>query len=200
MPSRPNAKRGFTLVELLVVIAIIAVLAAILFPVFLRAREAARAAACRSNLRQIGMAVQMYRDDFGELPPRLSALHPGYIGEPRLFLCPSDPEQGHREGNEFLEGDLHLKSGVSYDYLPNWVEAQKLDWWEPAPHYGPGRWEAMTPLSECAWHWATRFYKEQTGGQRPGSKGWMFVLTAGGSVRKYRVETPLTAFAPEHLR
>ena len=53
-------KRGFTLIELLVVIAIIAILAAILFPVFSRAREQARKAVCVSNMRQIGMALMMY--------------------------------------------------------------------------------------------------------------------------------------------
>ncbi len=55
--------RGFTLIELLVVIAIVAVLAAILFPVFARAREKARQATCASNLRQIGLAVEMYKAD-----------------------------------------------------------------------------------------------------------------------------------------
>jgi len=53
-------KRGFTLIELLVVIAIIAILAAILFPVFSRAREQARESACLSNAKQIGLAIQMY--------------------------------------------------------------------------------------------------------------------------------------------
>jgi len=57
------AKRGFTLIELLVVIAIIAILAAILFPVFAQARERARAAACVSNLKQIGLALQQYLND-----------------------------------------------------------------------------------------------------------------------------------------
>ncbi|MBI3944896.1 MAG: prepilin-type N-terminal cleavage/methylation domain-containing protein [Armatimonadetes bacterium] len=58
------ARRGFTLIELLVVIAIIAILAAILFPVFSRARERARAASCLSNMKQIGTAFTMYMQDY----------------------------------------------------------------------------------------------------------------------------------------
>jgi len=58
---------GFTLIELLVVIAIIAILAAILFPVFAQARAAARKAACASNLKQIGLAFTMYAQDYDEL-------------------------------------------------------------------------------------------------------------------------------------
>jgi prepilin-type N-terminal cleavage/methylation domain-containing protein/prepilin-type processing-associated H-X9-DG protein len=59
-----SGQRGFTLIELLVVIAIIAVLAALLFPVLANARESARLTTCSNNLRQIGMAVQLYRNDF----------------------------------------------------------------------------------------------------------------------------------------
>lgn len=64
---RSRAKQGFTLIELLVVIAIIAILAAILFPVFAQAREKARQAACQSNLKQIGTAVMMYAQDYDEM-------------------------------------------------------------------------------------------------------------------------------------
>ena len=74
-PWRGNS--GFTLIELLVVVAIIALLAAILFPVSARARESARRTACMSNLRQFGLALQMYVNDYDECFP---ACHPGNAG------------------------------------------------------------------------------------------------------------------------
>lgn len=64
MSARKGKSRGFTLIELLVVIAIISILAAILFPVFARAREMARKSTCTSNLRQLGTAVQLYVQDY----------------------------------------------------------------------------------------------------------------------------------------
>ncbi|MCC6731235.1 MAG: prepilin-type N-terminal cleavage/methylation domain-containing protein [Chthonomonadales bacterium] len=66
---RRTYRRGFTLIELLVVIAIIAILAAILFPVFARAREQARATSCLSNTKQLGLAIQMYAQDYDEKLP-----------------------------------------------------------------------------------------------------------------------------------
>jgi prepilin-type N-terminal cleavage/methylation domain-containing protein len=66
---RQRNMRGFTLIELLVVIAIIAILAAILFPVFARARESARRATCLSNLKQLGVGFQMYAQDWDETYP-----------------------------------------------------------------------------------------------------------------------------------
>src|SRR6478609_2670504 len=70
--ASPGARRwwsGFTLIELLVVIAIIAILAAILFPVFAQAREAARKATCQSNLKQFMTAILMYAQDYDECLP-----------------------------------------------------------------------------------------------------------------------------------
>jgi len=65
-PGRGPSRRAFTLIELLVVIPIIAILAAILFPVFAQAREKARATACLSNMKQIGLGLQMYAQDYDE--------------------------------------------------------------------------------------------------------------------------------------
>src|ERR671918_637651 len=90
--------RGFTLIELLVVIAIIAILAAILFPVFAKARESARKSACQNNLKQIGTGLQMYANDYDEkymIYNQLPHAHWGYVVQPYIknygvFRCPSN--------------------------------------------------------------------------------------------------------------
>ncbi len=86
-------KRGFTIIELVGVITVIAVLAAILFPVFARARETARRQGCLSNLFNMGMALGMYAvDNDGYYPPRdddLGPLYPQYLGDKIVFGCPS---------------------------------------------------------------------------------------------------------------
>src|SRR5262249_31195625 len=73
-----NRRRGFTLIELLVVIAVIAILAAILFPVFAQARAKARQASCLSNLRQIGTALSVYVQDYDEILPNCATAGRGW--------------------------------------------------------------------------------------------------------------------------
>ncbi|MDF2439449.1 MAG: hypothetical protein JWN98_433 [Abditibacteriota bacterium] len=100
-PSKKST--GFTLIELLVVIAIIAILAAILFPVFARARENARRASCLSNTKQIGLGIMQYAQDYDEKMVMLgSASSSGcsspwgeriqpYMKSKQVFKCPSNP-------------------------------------------------------------------------------------------------------------
>jgi len=187
--------RAFTLIELLVVLAIIAILAAILFPVFAAARENARRTTCLSNLHQLGLALGMYRQDFEDLPPHLSTLYPVYVTDARLFLCPDDPLQGQYAGNPRLEGSRYLPSGVSYDYIPQWSVAQQLGWWQAGPPFGPGKWDDMTPVADCQWHWAKTFNANWNDNAK-NARGWQLVLMMTGSVRKIRVENPPNAFTP----
>ena len=101
--SHRNTRSAFTLIELLVVIAIIAILAAILFPVFARARENARRSSCQSNLKQIGLGVLQYVQDYDEKFPVIvvssstSTAPFGWAGTTQPYLkstqilqCPSD--------------------------------------------------------------------------------------------------------------
>ncbi len=87
--SSPATRRGFTLIELLVVIAIIAILAAILFPVFAKAREKARQTACLNNQKQIAAAVIMYAQDNSELMPPASNAWGAINLDKGVLICPT---------------------------------------------------------------------------------------------------------------
>src|SRR5438874_2208786 len=106
MPDRCRSNLAFTLIELLVVIAIIAILAAILFPVFARAREKARQTSCLSNERQLGLAIFQYVQEFDEQFPCGLGIVKGervwagegwagqcsvYVKSAGVYYCPSDP-------------------------------------------------------------------------------------------------------------
>lgn len=137
---------GFTLIELLVVIAIIAILAAILFPVFARAREQARRTACLNNMKQIGTALQMYAQDYDEMFPLRygdgdpthgdyehgvqrtwkNMLFP-YIKSVPVFKCPSNQVAQKMEraynGTDYDHG--YFPAGYSM-YLPDPFIAQSI--------------------------------------------------------------------------
>lgn len=118
--------KGFTLIELLVVIAIIAILAAILFPVFARARENARRASCLSNVKQMGLALMQYTQDYDEMYPILgwatgdTVIYPNgasgsnnwimriypYAKSVQLFNCPSSTRKWN--------GEISVTSLTSY--------------------------------------------------------------------------------------
>jgi prepilin-type N-terminal cleavage/methylation domain-containing protein/prepilin-type processing-associated H-X9-DG protein len=118
-------RKGFTLIELLVVIAIIAILAAILFPVFARARENARRSSCQSNVRQITLGIKQYVQDYDEKFPLdtvdttngnpygwADAIQP-YVKNEQVFQCPSDSASANA-------GTSPVGSGTDYtDYFYN---------------------------------------------------------------------------------
>jgi prepilin-type N-terminal cleavage/methylation domain-containing protein len=127
--SRP----GFTLIELLVVIAIIAILAAILFPVFAQAREKARQTACLSNMKQVGLSVRMYAQDYDETLPHTELgadvddaheylwgdmLQP-YMKNWQLLQCPSAAQK-----ILFKTGATTYSEQWSYNYGINDIIAQ----------------------------------------------------------------------------
>jgi len=124
-----GAKPAFTLIELLVVIAIIAILAAILFPVFARARENARRASCMSNLKQIGLGIMQYTQDYDEkMPPLVNGawspwieiIFP-YVKSKQLFVCPSANNAGTSNTTYApLASNPDFKPyPIVVDYIPN---------------------------------------------------------------------------------
>lgn len=133
--NRPGIRwfrRGFTLIELLVVVAIIAILAAILFPVFAQAREKARQAACLSNLKQLGTAAMMYMQDYDEtmvcytvavpVPGNTLSYWPNaldpYVKERHAWYCPSFPRG--TDGTTANSTNISPNSstyGANYDHV-----------------------------------------------------------------------------------
>lgn len=130
---RPSRAAGFTLIELLTVITIIAILATLLMTTLGSAKRKAREAVCTSNLHQIGIALQLYLDDFGERPTSLAMLVSAkYLGDGRVLSCPADRTGAAQPPSESVE----VKTGsaaetgaasplrVSYQHPLGWPDAQ----------------------------------------------------------------------------
>ena len=159
-------RTGFTLIELLVVIAIIAILAAILFPVFAQARERARAVSCLSNTRNIGVGLYMYVQDYDELMPTEfaqittpeTAVIPGggawiipydiqilpYIKNDQVFGCPSDSGRSDHYDFVWRKSDFDKNKKRSYGYVGavNTIERQNAGGGQPDPNTGMSVWQS----------------------------------------------------------
>ena len=170
-------KKGFTLIELLVVITIIGLLAALLFPVFARARERARQTVCVSNLHQIGLAIQMYQADYnGVLPetfgdtseivadqrPAHDLLLP-YEHAPAIYHCPDAPY--HVDGTSGTFGKVYL------DY--NYRVAELLSSSTALFPNGPGGLMKAEPMSVLV-----------EDGQHSNSERLYIILRENGSVSR----------------
>jgi prepilin-type N-terminal cleavage/methylation domain-containing protein/prepilin-type processing-associated H-X9-DG protein len=143
---RGTRRPGFTLIELLVVIAIIAILAAVLFPVFAQVREKARQANCVSALKQINLALLMYAQDYDETLPRNRFLFQGpscdpkgqsltwkgaiqpYVKSYNFWKCPSDPnrELASEDLDKNIKGSYVVNGAVFHGYQPETAPPRTL--------------------------------------------------------------------------
>lgn len=123
-------RKGFTLIELLIVIAIIAILAAILFPVFARARENARRTSCASNLKQISLGIMQYAQDYDEMicsvehgGKPFSVLLDPYVKSSQIWKCPSDFVNKQANGRTYA---MNVRIGNTR--LMGQTLASPIDW------------------------------------------------------------------------
>ena len=181
--ANPNDRQGFTLIELLVTIAIIAILAAILFPVFARARENARRASCQSNLKQIALGWLMYSQDYDGKFITYTSYPDGntsimnwvqpYIKSTQVFVCPSAKSPTYPLPNPLgtTYGMPWASQSVSFTQV-----APLMNW--STPHaMGPA--DFQNPATDCL-----LAETDYTSGS--------FSDTYGGGLDRFRSDTPFT--------
>lgn len=192
-----STRHAFTLIELLVVIAIIALLAAILFPAFSRARENARRTSCASNLKQIGLGLLQYVGDYDDKMPRsfygtfeastptnykwMDAIFP-YVKSEALFDCPSDS----------LSPKYKFADGQNYgSYAQNGAYSAPGDAQTPPRSSGLYLVSLASIAASSQTVWATdsnNSNDENKGGSSGGSYGFLWA-TAAATV-DFTIETP----------
>lgn len=181
-------RRGFTLIELLVVIAIIAILAAILFPVFAKAREKARQSSCLSNVKQLTLACLQYAQDYDETMPSARPQYLAcaadsvafwfhvvtpYIKNTQIYLCPSQNNGGNpacarffpwaRTMNVVNNYGINCRFGTSGGVKMSTMTAPANVYYMCEPNNGgPGWWRGFLGAnSTCA---ANAYYRETHNG------------------------------------
>ena len=180
MISNFRKKSAFTLIELLVVIAIIAILAAILFPVFARARENARRASCQSNLKQIGLGILQYTQDYDEKYPMFQWNGSGngavdianswrrttfpYVKSTQIYECPSNTYSGRNaydsENNQMAvlpAGSPRFPSSYTINGAGNPIGGTPVSETSAPPNYAPTTLAAIADPAQtivvCEYSW-----------------------------------------------
>lgn len=158
---KATSDRGFTLIELLIVIAIIAILAAILFPVFASAREKARQTTCSSNLKQIGLAIIQYTGDYDDVMPLQASysvangtdpfwnqlIYP-YVKSANVYICPDNPENAGNPSGIPGTGKYSNYPAIYTSYACNSTSGAPASYpWRTWGPFGQAGTEAGCPIS-----------------------------------------------------